>query len=234
MTEGSWGIPWRKALAEGALIIASVYIAIVLQGISDDRERVQDALASLEQLEGDLEADRADLAEIMAEQEDLDGTYGKVLDWLAEPSRFGDSIQVALDRIAYSNRTVFPRRGAWTTLISGGQLIWIDDRALVSHLGTFYERVNERLEYNGRDYDFSLNAIARETISAVWDPVAHRPMTGAEAGVPKLRNQLRFMHLFWNRFYLDLLRSYSAELDALLAEVRAYLGETKSPAPEDR
>lgn len=224
MTAGSWGIPWRKALAEGALIIASVYIAIVLEGISDHRERVQEARASLEQLAVELREDRADLAQIMAEQEQLNAAYGRVLDWLADPATMpGDSVQDALDVLGYSNRTMFPRRGAWTTMISAGQLAWVEDRALVAHLGTFYERINNRIEYNGRDYDFSLNQVMRETVPEVWDPVARRPARGAEGQVARLRSQLRFMRLTWNQFYLELLREYRLELESLIGQIDAYL-----------
>ncbi|HUG01604.1 MAG TPA: inorganic pyrophosphatase [Longimicrobiales bacterium] len=86
-----------------------------------------------------------------------------------------------------------------------------------------YERTNERREYNGRDYDFSLNAVMRETVPTVWDAVGGRPGPDAEGGLRRLRSQLRFMHFAWNQFYLGLLRDYSAELDALLAEIDAYL-----------
>ncbi|HUG01602.1 MAG TPA: hypothetical protein VML95_07040 [Longimicrobiales bacterium] len=85
-----------RALGEAALITGSVYIAIVLEGISDDRGRVEDARASLARLAGELEEDRADLAEVLAEQEQLDRTYRKLLDGLADPVTLpGDSVQDA-------------------------------------------------------------------------------------------------------------------------------------------
>lgn len=219
------GLPWRRFLAEGLLIIASVYIAVVLEGISDDRGQVEDARAALAQLVGELEADRADLAEIVEEQSSLDQAYDDLVRWLATPYDMPfDSVEATLDRVAYSNRTMFPRRGAWTTMVAGGHLAWIDDGELVSRLATFYETISDRLEYNGEDYDFSLNEVFRETAPGAWDFFAHRPV-GEEADVRRLRSQLRYMSITWNQFYLDLLDEYEVQLATLIDQIHAYLGE---------
>jgi len=61
-------LPWARVLAEGALIIVSVYLAIVLEGMSQDREAKQAAHIALAQMLDEMRADRSDVAEIRAEQ----------------------------------------------------------------------------------------------------------------------------------------------------------------------
>jgi hypothetical protein len=219
------GPAWRRMLAEGVLILGSVYLAIYLEGVSQERGRVENARAALAQLRVELEEDRRDLDEILAEQRVLASTYVDVGRWLSNPDAMPfDSVQRALDFLGFSNRTMFPRKGAWTTMLAEGHLSALDDPDLVARLGTFYGRINERIEYNGRDYDFSLNQIMRESVPAAWDHDRERP-TGDPEPLRVLRSQLRFLQLAWNTFYIDLLGQYERELDALIEAVSAYLGD---------
>jgi hypothetical protein len=212
---------WRHILGEAALIVASVYLAIFLQGWSDDRERVQSARTGLIQVRSDLIADRADLAKILEEQREHSASYKRLLRWLATPDAMpNDSVDATLRRLSTSNRTMFPRRGAWTSLVSTGLLSSIGDERLVSRLGGFYETVNERLEYNGRDYDFNLNEVSRVTVAAAWDSGRRRPIEN----VTLLRNQLDYLQHGWTQWYLDLLGEYERELSGLLQDLNAYLG----------
>ena len=43
-------------------------------------------------------------------------------------------------------------------------------------------------------------------------------------GLTTFRNQLRWLHLAWNRYYLDLLDGYEVQLDTLIGEIETYLG----------
>ena len=65
------GVSWRRLLSEAVVIVASVYLAIVLEGMSDDRDRATEAVDALVQLVEELRKDRSDVAEVIAEQENL-------------------------------------------------------------------------------------------------------------------------------------------------------------------
>jgi hypothetical protein len=219
------GIDWRRMLAEGLLIVGSVYLAIYLEGVRDERSRVGEARVALTQLGTDLRQDRRDLGEILADQHKLHGLYLDLERWMGAPGSMpADSVQLALDYIASNNRTMFPRKGAWTTMLSEGYLGALEDPDLIARLGTFYGRINERVEYNGAYYDRSLNQVTGETISATWDPYRGRPF-GDSQELRMLRNQLRYMRTAWNEYYVDLLDEYRQELDATIAAVDGYLSK---------
>ena len=211
---------WRRVLGEGLLIVASVYLAIFLEGWSQDRDRVKDARSGLLQLRADLLADRADLQNILTEQRAHSLQYKNLLRWLDSPGAMPyDSVDTALEQLGTSNRTMFPRRGAWTSLISTGLLSSIGDQSLVTRLGGFYENINGRLEYNGRDYDYNLNEVFRVTVPSSWDR-GRRRLVG---DVLVLRNQLEWIERGWTQWYLDLLAEYENELNALLKELDTHL-----------
>jgi hypothetical protein len=219
-------LPWTKLLAEGALIIVSVYFAIVLEGMSQDREEKLAAHTALAQMLYEMREDQSDVGEIRAEQIERDRQYETLIKWLANPESLSpDMVGDAIDAIFFSNRTLYPRRSAWTTMIAAGQLSEIDDPALVTRLGNFYESFIVRVIDNGYDYDDNLNAIARTSASEIWDGVNRRLLTTDARQITVFRNQLRFMHLAWNLWYLDLLDEYGRTMDSLVLEIESYLEE---------
>ena len=117
------GVSWRRLLSEAVVIVASVYLAIVLEGMSDDRDRATEAVDALVQLVEELRKDRSDVAEVIAEQENLSRLYVNLRRWFEDPSSMpADSVQETLDLVAWSNRTMFPRGAAWTTVVAGSSL----------------------------------------------------------------------------------------------------------------
>jgi hypothetical protein len=218
------GVSWRRLLSEAVVIVASVYLAIVLEGMSEDRDRATEAVDALVQLVEELRKDRADLAEVIAEQENLSRQYVNLRRWFEEPSSMPtDSVQETLDLVAWSNRTMFPRGAAWTTMVAAGQLRYLDDVALVTRLGDLYENVNPRIEYNGAAYDENLMAVMRESVPTVWDFEASRLVTGDPEAVAMVQGQLRFLQLAFNGWYLWYLAQYAEQLDGLILDVEAYL-----------
>lgn len=211
---------FRRILGEAILIVSSVYLAIFLEGWSQDRASHREAVVGLQQLRAELVADRADLQDILEEQRTLGVLYDDLLRWLETPASMPvDSVDAALGRLAVSNRTMFPRRGAWTSLVSGGQLSSIGDADLVTRLGGFYENVNDRLEYNGRDYDYNLNEVVRVTVAGAWDKAGRRP----RGDLVQLRNELQYIKVGWTEFYWALLAEYGRELDSLVRDSDDYV-----------
>ena len=217
-------IPWGRLAAEGLLIVGSVYLAIGLEGKSQDRARGREATAALAQLLGELREDRADLDEVRAEQLGLESRYRALLEWFTDPTSMpGDSVQEYLDGISTGNRTMFPRSSAWTTMVASGQLTELDNPALVTRLGNLYENINDRLEYNGRYYDSDLSAFVLGYVTSIWDTQSKQLLTKDPEALASFRNRLRFMHLAWNLYYLDLLDQYQLEVDGLIASVDQHL-----------
>jgi hypothetical protein len=209
------------------VIIASVYFAIVLEGMSQDREAKLSAHTALAQMLGELREDSADLDEIRQEQLARDKQYVALDQWLALPESMPlDSATETIDSIFHSNRTLYPRSSAWTTMVAAGQLGELEAPDLVARLGDFYESLVPRVIDNGNDYDESLNDIARNSTPEIWDGVNGRPLTTDVRQITVFRNQLRYMHLSWNKWYLDLLDDYEKILDSLVLDIESYLKET--------
>jgi len=217
-------LPWAKIFGEGLLIIVSVYLAIFLEGVSQDREAKISAQLALGQMLGELREDSEDVGEIREEQLARNKQYENLDEWFASPDTMPlDAVAETLDLVFYSNRTLYPRRSAWTTMLASGQLAELDSPGLVLRLGDFYESLNARVVDNGNDYDESLNDIARNSAPDYWDGVNRRPLTTDVHELTRFRNQLRYLHISWNIWYLDLLDHYQQTLDSLILEIETYL-----------
>lgn len=221
-------LPWSRILGEGALIIVSVYLAILLEGMSQEREARTAAHLALVQMLGEMREDSADVEEIREEQLARIKQYQDLDQWLTKPDSVPlDSMAETLDLIFFSNRTLYPRRSAWTTMLAAGQLAELDSPGLVLRLGDFYESLNARVVDNGDDYDDNLNDVARNSAPEYWDGANGRLLTTDVDELVKFRNQLRYLHISWNIWYLDLLDQYQLTLDSLILEIESYL-ESKS------
>lgn len=116
-------LPWARILGEGALIIISVYLAIFLEGISQDHKAKTSAHLALVQMLGEMTEDTSDLEAIREEQLTRSRQYEDLDQWLASPETMPlDSVAETLDLVFFSNRTLYPRRSAWTTMLAAGPL----------------------------------------------------------------------------------------------------------------
>lgn len=214
-------LPWARLLGEALLIFASVYVAIVLEGVSAERGRQDEAREALRQLRGELVLDRAEAEGVLDAQRQIAIDYSDLVRWLGSPSTMPtDSFGVVVRRIGYSNPTAYPRKGAWTALSSTGLLAAIEDPELVVRVADHFENLVARVEYNGNDYDELLNATMMESVPAVWDPFRARPTND----LTELRGRLDYLATSWNRYYQELLAMYVEGLDGLIGDVDAYLG----------
>jgi hypothetical protein len=216
-------IPWRKLLLEALVVVASVYVAIVLEGVSDARARRADAVEALANLRVELDLDRADLAVILDAQKDRDVRHRRLERWLRGVSAMpADSFSTDLHALFSVNRTLFPRSSSWATMVASGQLTDLDDPELVSRLANLYENLNARLEYNGVVYDEWVGDVARSAVPDVWDRSENRLFdTGADA-IGRFRSQLIGLHDL-NVGFIGLLEDWAGELSAVIDEVDRYL-----------
>ena len=206
------------------VIVASVFVAIFLEGLADDAARADDAHAVLAQVASELASDREAIPEIRRQQSELAGYYEDLRRWMADPRSLPtDSVQEVLDYVGFNNRTLYPSSGAWRALTSAGQLVWVEDRALVARLADFYENRTIQLEYNGRDYDYNVNEVMRVTSTRAWDYQRQQARVDGGADLVELSGQLRYLGNSWNPYYIDLLDQYASEIDTLLEHIDAYL-----------
>jgi hypothetical protein len=217
-------LPWVRFIGEGTLIIISVYLAIVLEGMSRDREAELSAQTTLAQILDDMRQDLLNVDEIKAHQLVLDRKYTALFQWLASPESMPlDSVAEAMDTVFLTNRTLYPRRSGWTTMVAAGQLSDLNAPDLVARLGNFYESVNPRLIDGGLQYDESLSDIGRNSGTRIWDGFDSRLLTTDVRQLTVFRNQLRFLHIWGNLWYLDRLDDYKQALEILIAEIESYL-----------
>lgn len=217
-------VSWVKLLRDAAVVVGSVYLAIVLEGISETRDRRADAEQALVRLHTELQQDRADLEVIMAAQADRQVRHQRIDRWLSRPDAIpADSMTEHLTALFSVNRTMFPRNSSWTTMVSSGQLTYLEDPALVARLANFYENLNERLEYNGVVYDSWVSDVARDAVPRVWNRVDGRPMTIVSEDIARFRGDLLGLLDLSIGFY-GLLEEWRGELDKVLEEVERHRG----------
>ena len=216
-------IPWRRFLGEAVLIVASVYLAIVLEGSSAERERRTEAIAALTTLQAELELDQADAQEILGLQEEQGRSNERIHAWLSHPlSVPSDSFSAALLHVLTNNRTMFPRKSSWTTMVSEGQLSVLGDPELVGRLANLYEHSNVRLEYNGARYDDTTQDMLRGRVPYVWDVEGNRFLVTDTAAIRTFGNQMLQVER-QARGYRTLLATWSAEVADVQTKVDSYL-----------
>lgn len=212
-----------RLVAEAVLIVSSVYLAIVLEGASADRARRAEAVAALTGLRVELQLDRADAVDILGLQAAQIQSSAQIRTWLGQPSSApADSLSMALLHVLTDNRTMFPRKSSWTTMVSEGQLAVLGDPNLVGRLANLYEHSNVRLEYNGDRYDDTTQDMLRGRLPYVWDVVGDRFIVTDEAALSTFGNQMLQVER-QSEGYSRLLTDWSRELEDVISHVDEYL-----------
>ena len=219
-------LPWKRFLAEAVLIVSSVYLAIVLEGASTDQDRKMEAIAALTNLREELASDQADGIEILSLQQDQARSHQQIQAWLSDPDNVpAESFSAALEYALTDNRTVFPRKSSWTTMVAEGQLAILGDPNLVSSLANLYEHSNPRLEYNGDRYDDTTQEILRVWLPQAWDLVESRFLAADEVTMRTFGNQM-LQAQRQNRGYMALVAKWLEEVESVRSQVDAYLGRS--------
>lgn len=203
--------------------MVSVYVAIVLEGLSDERTQHQEAVQALGVLRAELALDRGDLDVILEAQRDRDVRHRRIDRWLGDVGAAPtDSLSADFRALFSVNRTMFPRSSSWATMVASGQLGDLDDLELVARLADFYENRNARLEYNGALYDGWVTDVAQSGVPEVWDQSTGRLLTRDPIEIARLRGRLVGLHDLAVGF-MGLLDEWGAGLDELIASVDEYL-----------
>lgn len=205
------------------MLVVSVYVAIVLEGLSAERTQHREAVQALEALRTELDLDRRDVEVILAAQRDRDLRHRRIDRWLSDVAAAPtDSLSADFRALFSVNRTMFPRSASWTTMVASAQLSDLDDPLLVSRLADFYENRNARLEYNGVVYDDWVTDLARLAVPEVWDQSSGQFLTRDPTETARLRGRLVGLHDLALGF-IGLLEEWQGALDSLIVDVDAYL-----------
>lgn len=213
-----------RLVGEAVLIVVSVYVAIVLEGVSSDRDAQASALESLRTVQSELETDLSEARAYAAQKRARAVLFSDLSNWLRSDAAIPvDSFAVASEGILTGNYTVFPRRASWTTMVSQGQLGALREPALVSRLAELYEHWSERVTYNGQGYDEAIWIVTRETVPSIWDRRGRRFLRSDRTARLELDAQLVHLEI-WNESYGELLTLWAEEIEEVLAEVADRLG----------
>lgn len=163
------GITLSQLLFQLLVTIAGVYIAIHLQDAADQRGRARDANRMLRAVAAELRDDEVTLDTIIAAQR----RQSVIMQEIATAVRASAVSDSALhDLIAaerYSNRTFFPRAGAYSALVSTGQIEHIENPDIRIALAQIYEHDYDRLRTNGALGDQIWQEIFRRAQLEYWD-----------------------------------------------------------------
>lgn len=211
-------------MRDAAVVVASVYVAIVLEGASADRGRRAEAEQALARLERELQLDRADLTVVIEAQRDRLVRHERIDRWLGRSTAIpADSLSADLTALFSVNRTMFPRNSSWATMVSSGQLTYLDDPDLVARLANLYENLNERLSYNGTLYDEWSVDVARREVPLIWDRASGRLRTTDPEARSRFRESLAGLFDLSTGF-VGLLEDWGEELAAVQNEVSRHRG----------
>jgi hypothetical protein len=208
-----------KLVGEAALIVVSVYVAIVLEGASADRAARRSALESLRTVQAELERDLDEARSYAEQKRDRSALFADLSRWLrSDAPSPTDSFAVTLEGVLTGNYTVFPRSAAWTTMVSQGQLAHLEDPQLVARLAELYEHWSDRVVYNGEGYDEAIWIVTRESVPLVWDRRTGGFVSTDRDSKRQLDEQLVHLEI-WNDSYGRLLDRWADEIDQVLQQV---------------
>jgi Family of unknown function (DUF6090) len=212
-----------RFVGEAVMIVVSVYAAIVLEGISSDRGQRALARESLRTVRAELLADQQQAQAYARQKLERAVLFSQLSNWLnSDGSVPADSFGVALEGILTGNVTAFPKRAAWTTMVSQGQLEFAGDAELVGRLADLYDRWADRVTYNGQAYDEALWSVTRTTVPSIWDRRTSRFLRSDREARLELDGQLFHLEI-WNDSYGALLDRWAKEIGQTLVDVDQYL-----------
>ena len=214
--------PIARFGGEALLIVASVFVAILLESMWQDRAEAIDARESLAQVRLSLLEDARFFDLVEAEQRRAAEQTRKLLEWFSSPETLpGEAVHEVF--IAYGMPiSIWPRRAAWNTMVNSGQLRLLDAPELVTRIGDYYEHHLRRMEYNGQQYDVAFTAVAEGELAEIWDFEQRTLLTTDPVRLKQFRNRLLGLNS-WIVYYLDNVESNRALVQALAADIEAHL-----------
>ena len=208
---------------EALLIVASVFVAILLESMWQDHVEATDARQSLSQVRRSMAEDLAFLDLVEEEQRATYEIIRQLIGWVEQPESLSDE-QVQDFFLNYSMPiSIWPRRAAWDSMVSAGQLRLLGAPALATRIGDYYEYHLRRVEYNSRQYDDLFVAIFEGDVPRLWNFEEGRLLSTDPADRVRFRNRLVQLG-FWTSYYLNYIETNRSLLHELTEEIDRFLG----------
>ncbi len=214
------GITPAQFLFQLLIVTAGVYIAILVQDRAENRARHRSAQVMLRALGQELVSDERSIQEIIVSQENLQNN----MDRLAADARNGPpdtTIATLLATRSLASRTFFFRRAAYATLLSSGNLQYIDDAQLRLRLAQVYEQDYSRLQVNGDIGDQIYQGLFHPALLRYWDHLEQRRISESGDAAIELSNACLRVKEF-SIFYVNLLRDQLNTLRDLRSSVEEH------------
>ena len=215
--------PVVRFVGEALLIVASVFVAILLESMWQDRAEAIDARESLAQVRLSLLEDKRFFDRVEAEQNRAAEQSRKLLEWFSSPETIPNEEAHEVLESFTMPISIWPRRAAWNTMVNSGQLRLLDAPDLVTRIGDYYEHHLRRMEYNGRQYDAAFTAVAEGGLRDIWDFQKRALLTSDPVRLTQFRNRLLNVN-DWILYYLAAAERNRALVESLIEDIDAYLG----------
>jgi hypothetical protein len=181
------GITPAQVLFQLIVVTVGVYIATIAQQKAETRDRRDAAADLVVAIDAELAEDERSLDELVVAQQNM-----RELMLLVAKDARDEAPDTAISRITKQrllvNRTFFPRKAAYATLLSGGQLQYIKNRQLRLDLAKVYEQDYARVAWNSEISDQIYQGIFRAAFLEYWDYAEDRPFAGNAHSAGKLSN----------------------------------------------
>lgn len=184
-----------RALAEVAIIVVGVLIALGADAWWTEREERSGAAEYLDRFAVDLDADREMLLWTARSEERRSEATDALVEWMgraAPPAR--DSLRALVNRIREGNLDPV-RTGTWTDLVNTGGLALIEDRALREQIVRYHQVVEPNYRYWAGKTDELHTRLFYEMVPYVDDRVLFGHLSG-DPTLPVLTTP-------WDSFRLD-------------------------------
>jgi len=220
----SQGITWEQLGFQFVIILLGVYLAISFERRVEESARIKDAHEMLGRVLDELRLDEAEILAVTEGSSGIRAALDSVLAILAGGTNHrGDEVHTLLFEPMMVYPTVFPRKAAYSAMVSGGYLTAIPDQRLAVKLANLYEHRYARLVANGELVDQTVRD-AYGNFLDYWDLRGHAVITPAAEGVTRIQNCLGNLRDFYCGWYAStLLPESRAEVSALRAELEEYL-----------
>lgn len=207
---------------EAILIVVSVFVAILLESMWQDHAEAMDARESLAQVRSSLAEDRVFLDRVEKEQKAADAYVQRLIQWTSDP----DSIPAAEVNDIFLNYSmpisIWPRRAAWDSMVSAGQLRLLGAPDLTTKIGDYYEHHLRRVGYNGQQYDQLFVSIFEDDLPRLWNFEEARLLDTDPDARTHFRNRLMQLRK-WTEYYLNYVETNRELIDELTTDIDRFL-----------
>lgn len=214
------GITLEQFVFQLLIVSIGVWLAIIVGERTTRVERRSQAAATLASVLRQLDQDHREMRRVLRGQRSNAGAVRRFLAEAGTASPRDSVLHAALFVEWRPNETFFPRRAAYTMLVTSGQLQHIEDEQLRLQLAELYDRDYVRLSDDGKLLD-SVTQTFRTAVNDWWNPALQRPNPIPHALPMAVGRAERFVNNA--AFYAELLQDGIDKVGVVERRIKAYL-----------